>query len=186
MSQLTAAQRQALYTALRAAFPTVDDLNRLIDLGLGERPDTIAAEGTLNTRILAVITWAEAHNRLPDLLRTAHADNSAFTFTGPLAGGKSNTPGDPIPPSTGNADLHTALALFFAALDELGNPELLTKARELRAAMQQDEPDVEHITEVRRWFAARPGKAREAAAAFFNDPAVRRIIDEATRREYGG
>ncbi len=83
------------------------------------------------------------------------------------------------------AQLRAAFAPFLADLDEIGNPELITKARELRSALQQDEPDVEHITELRRWFVGRPGRARDTAAAFFTTPIVRRIIADATQREYG-
>ena len=95
----------------------------------------------------------------------------------------------PAPPPAGEdrqGDLRAAFAAFLADLDEIGNPDLLTKARELRSALQQDEPDVEHVTELRRWFAGRPGRARVAAATFFNTPIVRRIIADATTREYGG
>lgn len=84
------------------------------------------------------------------------------------------------------AALRAAFAPFLAELDEIGNPELLTKARELRRALQQAEPDVEHIAELRRWFAGRPGRARPAAASFFATPVVRQIIADATAREYGG
>jgi hypothetical protein len=84
------------------------------------------------------------------------------------------------------AALRAAFAPFLAELDEIGNPDLLTKARELRSALQQAEPDVEQITELRRWFSSRPGHARAAAAAFFATPIVRRIIADATTREYGG
>jgi hypothetical protein len=96
----------------------------------------------------------------------------------------------PPPPGPAAEDrlaaLRVAFAPFLADLDEIGNPELLTKARELRSALQQAEPDVEHIAELRRWFAGRPGRARPAAAAFFATPIVRQIIADATAREYGG
>jgi hypothetical protein len=94
------------------------------------------------------------------------------------------------PPTPADEDraaaLRAAFAPFLADLDEIGNPELLTKARELRSALQQDELDLDHVLELRRWFASRPGRARPAAAAFFNTPIVRQIIAEATQREYGG
>jgi hypothetical protein len=100
------------------------------------------------------------------------------------------TPGPP-PVDTaaedrGSAALRAAFAPFLAELDEIGNPELLTKARELRSALQQAEPDVEQITELRRWFSSRPGHARAAAAAFFGTPIVRRLIADATAREFAG
>ena len=86
----------------------------------------------------------------------------------PPCGCSTSSPPAPTAPTPADADraaaLRAAFAPFLADLDEIGNPELLSKARELRSALQQAEPDVEHITELRRWFTGRPGHARAAAA----------------------
>ena len=76
-----------------------------------------------------------------------------------------------------------ALALLLLALDDLGHPEALAKARELRVALAQPLPDVAYILELRRWFAARPGPARQAAARFFGTPAVAALLQAALNDE---
>jgi hypothetical protein len=76
-------------------------------------------------------------------------------------------------------EVTAALALLLLALDDLGHPEALAKVRELRAALAQPQPDVAYILELRRWFAARPGPARQAAARFFGTPAVAALLQAA-------
>jgi hypothetical protein len=84
------------------------------------------------------------------------------------------------------ASLKAAFGELIATLDEVGNPELLTKARELRTALQQDEPDLSHIVELRRWFSGRPGAARTAVEVFFAAPIVQEILQQAMQRELDG
>jgi hypothetical protein len=107
-----------------------------------------------------------------------------------LPGAQPPTSPAPVPPLAATTtprvdEIKAAFGALLATLDEVGNPELLDKARQLRSALAQDEPDLEFIVELRRYFAARPGKARAAAAAFFATPSIRQIIDAATQREYG-
>ncbi len=86
-------------------------------------------------------------------------------------------------PAESVVEVTTALALFLLALDDLGHPEALAKARELRAALAQPLPDVAYVLELRRWFAARPGPARQAAARFFGSPAVAALLQAALNDE---
>jgi hypothetical protein len=79
--------------------------------------------------------------------------------------------------------LGVEMALARLALDDLGHPEALAKVRELRAALAQPQPDVAYILELRRWFAARPGPARQAAARFFGTPAVAALLQAALNDE---
>jgi hypothetical protein len=86
-------------------------------------------------------------------------------------------------PAEGVVAVTGALALLLLALDDLGHPEAFAKARELRAALAQPQPDVAYILELRRWFAARPGPARQAAARFFGTPAVAALLQAALNDE---
>jgi hypothetical protein len=131
-----------------------------------------------------LVTGSAVATRLQALLDTLPADGTPAPR--PDAPPPAPPPVDTAAEDRGSAALRAAFAPFLAELDEIGNPELLTKARELRSALQQAEPDVEQITELRRWFSSRPGHARAAAAAFFATPIVRRLIADATAREYGG
>jgi hypothetical protein len=169
------------------------DLNAMLDNCEHWEP----AEGTPHPLRLLIenardlVAGSGTATRLQAILNALPASASEATPTA------EPTPAPPPPPSTpapaaeataAREDHRTALraafAPFLADLDEIGNPDLLSKARELRSALQQDEPDVEHITELRRWFAGRPGRARDTAAAFFATPIVRQIIADANRQEY--
>ena len=131
-----------------------------------------------------LVTGSALATRLQALLDALPAGDAPTAAPGPTL------PPAPTAPTPADADraaaLRAAFAPFLADLDEIGNPELLSKARELRSALQQAEPDVEHITELRRWFMGRPGHARAAAATFFATPIIRQIIADATAREYEG
>lgn len=74
---------------------------------------------------------------------------------------------------------------LLAVLQERHNPELDDKARQLRTALDQDDPDAKHITELRRYFEGQRRNVREAAAAFFRTRVVQEIINRATEHEYG-
>jgi hypothetical protein len=92
-----------------------------------------------------------------------------------------------IAPEAGVAEplveVTTELALLVLALDDLGHPEALANARELRAALGQPRPDLARILAVRRWFAAQRGPARQAAARFFGTPAVAALLQAALSDE---
>jgi hypothetical protein len=199
VSSLTGEQLRLLRDGLASAYPTVADLRQMLRTQLEVNLDDIASgENRLDLIFNLITRWAEPRNQIAALLAAARADNPDNTDLAAAAQALSRSPVVPTPapvaPTSGAppagadrpGDLRAAIATFLADLDEIGNPELLTKARELRSALQQDEPDVEHVTELRRWFAGRPGRARTAAATFFNTPIVRQIIADATTREYGG
>ena len=196
MSSLTGEQLRLLRDGLASAYPTVADLRQMLRTQLEINLDDVASgENRLDLIFNLITRWAEPRNQIGVLLAAARADNPDNTDLAaaaqvlkicprspPLHPFPRAAPGGRGPPGRPPRRLRR----LPGRPDEIGNPDLLTKARELRSALQQDEPDVEHVTELRRWFAGRPGRARVAAATFFNTPIVRRIIADATTREYGG
>ena len=199
VSSLTGEQLRLLRDGLASAYPTVADLRQMLRTQLEVNLDDVASgENRLDSIFNLITRWAEPRNQIAALLAAAHADNPDNTDLAAAAQALSRSPVVPTPAPvapplarprrarTAPATSAPPLLPSWPDLDEIGNPELLTKARELRSALQQDEPDVEHVTELRRWFAGRPGRARTAAATFFNTPIVRQIIADATTREYGG
>jgi hypothetical protein len=54
---------------------------------------------------------------------------------------------------------------FIQLIDEwTGNPEAISKARELQQALSAPQLDLEHITRLRYWFAGRPKPMSQWAA----------------------
>src|SRR3954467_6905820 len=67
---------RAIYAALLAAFPSRHALAQMLLLQLGRNLNVIAAENAdLGETVYQVITWANAENRLPELLQGAAAAN---------------------------------------------------------------------------------------------------------------
>ncbi len=73
--QLTHTQLRELDTLIRAAFPSRSELMRLTLYELGENLDELAPTTNLNDAVLELIRWAQAHDRLADLLQAAVAAN---------------------------------------------------------------------------------------------------------------
>ncbi len=70
---LTTAEREALTHALQSAYYNQDELAQLVYFGLGERLDDVAPPGTLPSRVMAVIQWAEASGRTDETVQAARA-----------------------------------------------------------------------------------------------------------------
>jgi hypothetical protein len=75
--QLTGEQQRQLHNVLIHAFPNVDALARLVRFGLNENLAVIAGGSDLATVVFNLITWADAQDRLGDLLLAAKRDNSS-------------------------------------------------------------------------------------------------------------
>jgi len=73
--QLTGAERQQLTAALVGAFPDHDALEEMVSFHLNENLDAIAGGLTLTALVLNLVQWAEAQNRVPDLVAGAQAAN---------------------------------------------------------------------------------------------------------------
>lgn len=70
--QLTAAQFQELKAALLSAFPTRDNLKRMVHFGLNTNLDKISNSHHLATDIFNLIEWADTTGKMPQLLTAAH------------------------------------------------------------------------------------------------------------------
>jgi len=78
MASKNAAKSRELFDALCKAFPTADDLERMVSFGLQENLHAIAG-GTndkITNLVFKLIQWAEARGRLDELIAAAYADNS--------------------------------------------------------------------------------------------------------------
>jgi hypothetical protein len=78
MASTNAAKSRELFDALCKAFPTADDLQRMVSFGLQENLHAIAG-GTndkITNLVFKLIQWAEARGRLDELIAAAYADNS--------------------------------------------------------------------------------------------------------------
>src|SRR5690349_3206341 len=73
--RLSSVGRRQLLAALRAAFPNEGDLAQMVSLGLDEHLPDIAGGATLTDKTYNLISWAEAHGRLPELLIAATDEN---------------------------------------------------------------------------------------------------------------
>jgi hypothetical protein len=76
---LTAEQRRILHRLLMAAFPQASALERMVYFGLGENLAVIADRGSLSDVTFALMRWAEANDRLADLIRAAVDENPTNT-----------------------------------------------------------------------------------------------------------
>ena len=75
---LSGHHHKQLCEGLLAAFPREGDLAQLVFFGLNENLDHITSSGsTMRERVLDLIIWVEARNRLRDLLQAAYKLNSA-------------------------------------------------------------------------------------------------------------
>lgn len=73
--KLTGLQREKIHDALLSAFPSRVELDKLMSFRLDLSPTTFAELSQLSSTIQDLITWAEAHNRLSDLLAGALDQN---------------------------------------------------------------------------------------------------------------
>jgi hypothetical protein len=64
-----------LAQALLVAFPTLPDLARMVQHGLGENLAEITLGPSLSVQVHDLIRWASTHERIPALLEAALADN---------------------------------------------------------------------------------------------------------------
>src|SRR4051794_28574707 len=64
-----------LYDALLDAFPSEDELRKLVLFELDQNLRSIATGSTLSAMMLDLISWAEAHGRLERLIQGAQNTN---------------------------------------------------------------------------------------------------------------
>lgn len=74
LTNLTGLQRRQLHNALLSAFPTMADLQQMVAFGL-DGALTRMAGGNLSDMTLSLMTWAQAHGRMEDLVKAALAEN---------------------------------------------------------------------------------------------------------------
>jgi len=74
--ELTNEQRQQLIEAMRSAFPSVTDLEILVDFRLDANLSALSAYTNYTEVAFNLITWAEEHKRLSELLTVAVKQNS--------------------------------------------------------------------------------------------------------------
>lgn len=73
--KLTGEQREQLHKALLSAFPTHDDLKMMVSFKLGKNLYHITGEGSLEKVVFELISWAETHGQLDELITQAHVAN---------------------------------------------------------------------------------------------------------------
>jgi Effector-associated domain 1 len=71
LGQPNSSTRRQFLEALLSAFPKRDALAEMVSLGLNENLNEIAGEGDLRSTVFKLLTWAEAHGRLLDLIESA-------------------------------------------------------------------------------------------------------------------
>jgi hypothetical protein len=64
-----------IYTALIHAFPTEADLAEMVRLGLNENLASITGATNLQEQVFDLIHWAEAQDKVADLVRAAQTSN---------------------------------------------------------------------------------------------------------------
>ena len=70
---LTGMEIEEICLALRSAFPSRSSLEQMVRFKLDKRLDEIVGNGAMQDVIFALVTWAEAQGRIPELLRGASA-----------------------------------------------------------------------------------------------------------------
>src|SRR5262249_41681003 len=73
--RLTYPQQNQLVDALLSAFPSQEEVARLMLQGLNVQLSTIASDGSLRGSVDSIIQWAAAQDRVSDLIRAARAAN---------------------------------------------------------------------------------------------------------------
>ena len=107
--QLSGHEQLELQQALLDAFRRPEDLAQVVTFGLDQNLFAITPDGTLEERVFALVEWAEAHGRLPDLVQAARTQNPgnpaladfATRYATRLSGGGS--PADPAATTTATA-----------------------------------------------------------------------------------
>lgn len=74
--RLTGAECQAFGSVLCAAFPSRDKMGMMLRFGMGENLEAIAGGGNLRETVTDVITWAESHGRVGELITAARSQNA--------------------------------------------------------------------------------------------------------------
>jgi tetratricopeptide (TPR) repeat protein len=73
--RLSGQQAKQLERALMSAFPSIDDLARVVRFGLDKNLSEISESGSLKDTVFQLIQWAEAQGRVKDLIEAAYAEN---------------------------------------------------------------------------------------------------------------
>jgi len=73
---LSGVQREQLCDALAAAFPTPAALEQMVSFGLEKNLATITSESNLDTVVFELIKWAEAQDRVEQLVQASRKRNS--------------------------------------------------------------------------------------------------------------
>ncbi len=73
--ELATAQRRELFNLLVAAFPDAGALRRMVSMGLGAQVLTVMGNNNLQDQVFDLLQWAEAHDKVGDLITAAQAAN---------------------------------------------------------------------------------------------------------------
>ena len=79
MTDLDGSQIKQIHSALKSAFPTEGDLEKLLTFTFNETIANIGQGDNYNETLLKVIRWAQAQGQLEELLRGAYAENPRNT-----------------------------------------------------------------------------------------------------------
>jgi nucleoside phosphorylase len=75
LAKLTGFQRRSLVAALQEAFPSREDLRRMVNYGLDENLESFVGAAGLQETAFQLVAWAEARGRLDQLLKAAVSEN---------------------------------------------------------------------------------------------------------------
>lgn len=78
-----APQQKRLREALKSAYPTRQDLERMVFDGLGEHLSAMASGENLEQTIFELLRWAQAQGRLEELIVAAIKHNRGNQCWGP-------------------------------------------------------------------------------------------------------
>ena len=142
MMELDGPQQKQVREALKSAYPTRQDLERMVFDGLGEHLSFLASDDNLEHTVFELLRWAQARGRLEELIVTASKQNSGnpqLMSVAALLGVSSGQSSSDVPLSTGPRywnipHLHNP---FFTGQEELLDElaEALSKKR--RASLSQ-------------------------------------------------
>lgn len=94
--QLTGRQIQQIRDAILDAYPTRDELRALVRIELDQNLDSIAGGDNLRILVFNLVTWAEQHGRIDELVNSAYNQNQGNLALQQLIAGWRSLPRTPI------------------------------------------------------------------------------------------
>lgn len=179
--KLKGSQYRSLLETLLEAFPTAHALTSMVRIGLDLRMEVDIGGDNLREQVMNLLTWVEAHDKLPELLAAAREENPGNLGLKSLAE-ELLVPDQVVMSDGGVSDLDVALRVLREHERRGALGGLLARAFGAQGVATPPPPRVEPLLGTRSWVTIRSAGALASAASAANAARASPVL-ESTRSE---